>query len=92
MPEKDYVIMAIGIVVVVLYRNRDRQSGNLRLPAWGWNLVGIFLFYMFLRNANETLKFVNSESDQWWPIIKETAHELSEQLRKLFNLFKEGGN
>jgi hypothetical protein len=88
MTEQDYVILIAGIILVVIYRNRDMQTGAVRLPPWAWKLMGAFLLFTFLRHLQEVIHFTISESDKWWPLIKATAHDFSEQLRHLFQVMR----
>ncbi|MGC5327010.1 hypothetical protein [Brevibacillus sp. SYSU BS000544] len=92
MNQTDYFLLILGVVLMVLYRNRDVQTGSMRLPPWAWKAICAFLIFMALRNIKDVISFFTIESDQWFPIIKSTAHDLSEQLRHLFKVMKEGGN
>lgn len=80
-----------GIVLGILYRNRDVQTGAVRLPAWVWNVIGVFLLIMVIRHSKDVIAFVFHEADIWWPKILSTAKDLSASLGKLFDAMKEGG-
>jgi hypothetical protein len=89
---KDFWLIVGVLLLTVIYRQRDIQSGAVRLPQWLWTVIGGFLLLMVLRHANDTLHFVTTESDAWWPIVKSNAQDLTKGLRHLFITMKDGAN
>lgn len=77
----DLIIICAGILLAILYRNRDQVTGAVRLPGWLWKGIGIFLLIMLLRHLKDVVKFTSNEADQWWPIIYHNAVKLAEILR-----------
>ncbi|MDN4090900.1 hypothetical protein [Paenibacillus polymyxa] len=80
-------IVVIGAIVFMVYRAREHQKSA---PRWVWYIIGAFLLYTILRNADEAIKITGHESDAWWPVIKENAQKLSDGFRKVIQSFMKG--
>ncbi|WP_342477432.1 hypothetical protein NYE24_30755 [Paenibacillus sp. FSL H7-0350] len=78
-------VVIIAILLWVFYK-----KGSNGLPAWLVKALGVFLVIMLLRNLNEAYHFVFDESDAWWPLVKENAARLNQQLRDLFQTMMKG--
>ncbi|WP_088834397.1 hypothetical protein [Paenibacillus tyrfis] len=77
----DIVIIVVAVLLVWLYRNRDKATGEMKFPKWLWNAAGIFILYIIIRNFWEVFDFTTNEADAWWPIVKKNAHNMMEGLR-----------
>jgi len=87
----DMVVVVAGVILAILYRNRDKVTGAVRLPSWIWKGIGIFLILMLLRNVPDVVKFFTSEADQWWIIIYDNAVKWAAGLRHFFKIMTGGG-
>jgi hypothetical protein len=83
----EHVLITIGIILAILYRYRDTDTGALRLPSWIWKAISVFGIYMLLRNFQDVYAITSHEADQWWPLFKELIKQRAEDLRLLFKKF-----
>ncbi|WP_338709266.1 hypothetical protein [Paenibacillus amylolyticus] len=92
--------MVIVVIAIVLWISH-KKTGNVgvngaagsgfKLPDWLFKGIGIFLLIMLILNVSEVWIFVKSESNNWWPLVKESGHNFSKQLREFFGYMSEGG-
>ena len=83
----EHLLVTIGIILAVLYRYRDKDSGALRLPSWIWKAISLFGIFMLLRHFPDAYEITTHEADQWWPLLKELAKQRADDLRLLFKKF-----
>jgi hypothetical protein len=77
------VVIGLGVGVAWMYRNRDPETGLVRIPNGLWKVVGLFVGFMLVRHFSDVFSIVTSESDAWWPIVEMNAMKMAAGLRQL---------
>jgi hypothetical protein len=77
------VVIGLGIGLAWVYRNRDPETGLVRIPNGLWKVVGLFAGFMLVRHFSDVVSIVTSESDAWWPIVQKNAIKMAAGLRQL---------
>lgn len=79
-------VLAIGIAAFVVYK----WGGKFNIPPTAWKVIGGFFLICVIWNANSAYAFVTQEAENWWPVIEDVAHKLSEGFRDLITHISEG--
>jgi hypothetical protein len=87
---ENVLMVALLVFLGWLWRNHNRQTGQVTLPGWLWKVVGAFLLLMLIRHASEAYSFVSGESDNWWPLVKKNAASLLAGFRHLIGRMSQG--
>ncbi|GIP61137.1 hypothetical protein [Paenibacillus woosongensis] len=82
----------LGIVVLVgaLLWALHKFSKSTRLITWIKNAILIFLAFMVLINLEDAYHFIVRETVLWWPLVKQNASDISNNMREFFSSLKGG--
>ncbi|WP_336775397.1 hypothetical protein [Paenibacillus sp. MMO-58] len=70
------LIALVGLIILAMYYFRHRFV----MPKWVLKVLGLFLIVMLISHLSEAYDFLLQVSDEWWPFVKSTAHDLSNGL------------
>lgn len=80
------IVVLLGAMIWVLHK----FSGSTRSITWIKNALLVFLIIIILRNLEDVYHFVVRESAMWWPLIKQSAADMSENMREFLSSLKGG--